>query len=90
MTDLQTFMVRLEQWKEVALRHLWAWACTTESVLVDEYFPELELDHVCSQIALIEQQAEKLSEALKEKISPWKVCGPKKELNICINECIFR
>ena len=64
MKDLQTFMVRLAKRKEVALRHLWAWARTTESVLADEYFPELELDHVCSQIALIEQQAEKLSAAL--------------------------
>ena len=77
MKDLQTFMVRLEQWKEVALRHLWAWARTTDGVLVDEYFPELELDHVCSQIALIEQQVEKLSAALKERISPWKASQTK-------------
>ena len=67
--DLQSFLTSLEQKKELALKHLWVWARKNERAIEDKYFPELGLDYLCSQIALIEHQAEKLGLALEERIS---------------------
>ena len=69
MAILQHYMEMVRQRKEEALRPLWSWAGTSEWNEPPAFCPELDLEHVCDQIVLIEEKATELEKDLQGRIS---------------------
>ena len=66
---LQHYVEMVRQRKEEALRPLWSWARESEWNEPPAFCPELDLEHVCDQITLIEEKAMELEKDLRERIS---------------------
>ena len=66
---LQHYVEMVRQRKEEALCPLWSWARESEWNEPPAFYPELDLEHVCDRITLIEEKAMELDKDLQMRIS---------------------